>query len=95
MATAVADVKNDFVVKYYPNPTADQLQVQAILPSTLPVQLSIFDGLGQRLISQKNKALGSQLSATIPVGQLPAGMYWLEIKSGDDQFRKMEKFVKE
>lgn len=95
LATAVADVENDFVVKYYPNPTADQLNVQAILPSPLSVQVSILDGLGQRLISQKNKALGGQLSATLSVDQLPAGMYWLEIISEDDQFRKMEKFVKE
>ncbi len=94
LATSVADLSNNVVVKIYPNPTAEQLNVQAILPKTSSVQLTVFDALGKMATNAEATAPGGELSTTLNVKQLPAGIYWLEIRSMDDTIRTTQKFVK-
>ncbi len=95
LATAVSDLHHEVAIKCYPNPTNELLNVQAVLPSTMDVQLSVFDALGKIATSSNIQALGGQLSETMEVGNLPTGMYWLEISSVDGAFRSVEKFVKQ
>jgi len=94
LATSVADVSNEVVVKVYPNPVVEQLNVQAILPNSGTVQLSVFDALGKRVTTSEATAPSGELSTTISVAQLPSGIYWLEISSTDGAIRTTQKFVK-
>ena len=94
LATAAADFKRELAVKVYPNPAANGLNVQAILPTTEDVQLTIFDGFGKMVTTSNASTLGGQLSTTIDVSNLPAGMYLLDIQGTDGAFRTIEKFVK-
>ncbi len=94
LATSVADLSNDVVVKIYPNPASERLNVQAILPKTNSARLTVFDAFGKMATRAKAAAPGGELSASLDVGQLPAGIYWLEIRSQDGTIGTVKKFVK-
>ncbi len=94
LATSVADISKDVIVKAYPNPTVDQLNVQAILPESSSIQIAIYDALGKTNLTLTTGTPGGELSEKLDVSQLPAGMYWLEIRSMDGSIRTTKKFVK-
>lgn len=76
-------------MKVFPNPTKDVLNFS--FPKPLDDgELSILGAKGERVSIQK---LGHETEAgSLGVGHLPAGMYWLEVRSGGAVFT--EKFQK-
>lgn len=66
----------------YPNPTHGQVQV--LLPVGTPAGLTaeVFNLLGQRVHRQQEAALPPGATATLTVGNLPAGLYTLRLTAG-------------
>ncbi|HLP96262.1 MAG TPA: CotH kinase family protein [Saprospiraceae bacterium] len=73
-----------FLLDVWPNPATDWLQIKAEQPG---LQFTIFDAQGRLL--RRGEPQATQFS--IPVANLPEGVYWLECRS--DQGRHMKKFV--
>ncbi|HFA50807.1 MAG TPA: T9SS type A sorting domain-containing protein [Bacteroidetes bacterium] len=94
MATAVSNAQKELVLKMYPNPAPSELNVQAILPKAGKISLSVFDGMGRLLRSFETATVEGGFSEKIDVAGLPAGIYWLEVKSEDGGYTSIEKFVK-
>ncbi len=66
-------------IKVYPNPFRDELQVELELPSSTPVQITLFDGFGRR-VRQEQQAVGaSAQNFRLSWTGLATGTYWLRI----------------
>jgi Secretion system C-terminal sorting domain len=96
----IIKIKNDFVsasavnwdfeLSAYPNPlkTNDLLNVSFHSESALPIQVSIFNLMGQKCFMQKIQANEGKNNIEIPF-QLPAGMYSLQLQSIDNQSSRL------
>ncbi|MEO1258712.1 MAG: M1 family aminopeptidase [Bacteroidota bacterium] len=94
IATSVADVRQDLIVDAFPNPSVDFLNVNAVLPASMDVHISVYDALGQRALTSTENALGGQLNTSLDVSDLPSGIYSLEITGEEGAIRSVEQFVK-
>lgn len=94
LATSAAEYKRDLAVKVFPNPVESELHVQAILPTGPELRVSLRDGLGKTFRSITVSAVDGQLATSLPVADVPAGIYWLEISDPAGEIRMVEKFVK-
>ena len=94
LATDAAGFTRTWAVKVFPNPASNTLNVQAVLPADQDVTLTIYDGLGKTVLTAPARVSGGQLNTAVDVNQLPAGIYWLDMRSEDGMFRSIEKFVK-
>jgi subtilisin-like proprotein convertase family protein len=65
----------------YPNPFTDKLQLVLNASAKSPVELQLLNELGQTVLTQTFKA-GTQ-RMTLATGHLPAGMYLLQVRMGD------------
>lgn len=63
----------------YPNPARDLLQVRFRSQHPHPLQLRLLNLLGERVYSKQIAGHAGTHNLTIPVAQLPAGIYLLEI----------------
>lgn len=81
--------KTSFQVQLFPNPTTDYLQVQLLMtrPLQAPLQYVVTDATGRVVYYRKEEIALSYLH-TILVRDLPAGVYHLHLKSGDQQTSK-------
>lgn len=67
-------------IKIYPNPFSEQLQIELDSPAAGPIRMELFDSFGRR-VRWKTEAGGMGLQIfTWPVGDLPAGAYWLRVE---------------
>lgn len=96
MATSVADVTPvDMLMTAYPNPASNDLTVQGLLPEATESELLIRDLTGRSVHVQAISNMGREFSENIDVRQLPSGIYSVEVRSLDGDFRHTEKFVKQ
>jgi opacity protein-like surface antigen len=72
-ATLLADV--------YPNPTTAACRVQ--LPSVQPASYRLTDALGRTMRATTRLAPAADGTATLPLADLPAGVYLLHLTQGD------------
>jgi len=72
-------VANNNMLQLYPNPSNNIVQVNATLPNDEPVQLTLYNILGQQVWSW-NAGTAKGISAQIPVSNLPAGVYTLTVE---------------
>lgn len=84
----VDDYNTELNVRIFPNPLKDQLFV-AINNDSMPIQVSLFNSLGQFIFSESN-IIGQQ---AIDMRLLPSGVYTLDIKG--ESLRKLTKIIKE
>lgn len=81
-ANAVVDVDEPLPVsggfRIFPNPANDMVSVEWASPLPEPARLHLFDLRGQ-LLYQTVLAAGTQ-QRSLPVGQLPAGLYLLQVQ---------------
>lgn len=76
VTSAVDEQSGNFIAEIFPNPVSDILQVRT--PDNLTnKKITLNDALGKVMLT----ASGTE----IPVAQLPNGMYFLKITSGDRQ----------
>ena len=79
-------------IKVYPNPARDQLIVEMELQQEQDINISLVDILGNELKSQTECCSGS-LQTVMDIEPLPAGIYILKIKIGNELIHR--KVVKE
>lgn len=79
----------NWVVNIYPNPAKDVLNVR--VSNAEAKQVRIINAIGR--IVYATSTITSNGILTIPIGDLNAGTYFVEITTASD--RKVEKFVKE
>ena len=84
-------VQEEGAVKVFPNPAGDVLQITGAEISNRNAEIKICNVLGQAMVIPiiQNKSLQP---LTVDVSGLPAGIYSLEVYSGEKKFRT--KFVK-
>lgn len=87
-STAVNISANQTVISIFPNPANDVLQVRAILPNPMPVQLHLYDNLGQRIKTYNRSLQNNQLDLKLPLKDLIPGIYVLSGTLGSQQFSK-------
>lgn len=72
--------------KLYPNPARDTLWLQLDSPSCRPIRVTVFDTNGGSRSSYELQA-GNE-PASIPVSDLQPGVYFLQMKQGDEDWMK-------
>jgi Secretion system C-terminal sorting domain len=77
-------------VTCYPNPASDVLRFRFENTTAGKAEINIYDMMG-RMVANKN-AMTSDQSVSIPVDQLPEGMYFYEIRTNETIAR--DKFIK-
>lgn len=71
-------LEND--IKVYPNPFRQELQIEVELPTSEPVQITLFDGLGRRVRQQQQAVGAGEQSFQLNWAGLAEGAYWLSIE---------------
>ena len=79
-------------IKIYPNPTADQLNINFMLLKKEKVELVLFDLAGK--IIQKNTFVGQKINKKISLSAIPSGTYFLSMKIGNQTFSQTHKIQK-
>jgi Zn-dependent metalloprotease len=81
--TGIADRSATDKLKIYPNPTEAELQVEYQGSNTGPTRLQIVNTAGQQVIERKLSDTGGQLSQTLNLQSLSAGVYTLMVVTED------------
>ena len=81
--TGIADRGATDKLKVYPNPTEAELQVEYQGSNTGPTRLQIVNTAGQQVIERELSATGGQLSQTLNLQALSAGVYTLMVVTED------------
>ena len=79
------------VIKLYPDPAKDNINVQFISSRMEPVRLNIYSLTGRRLISEERPSWHGMNILNINISSLPAGSYIFEME-GDGEV-KHQKFI--
>ena len=88
----IAELISDYSFSIYPNPAGNQLTVSD-LKFTHDATLGIYNILGEQVYIQQLPTPNSQLQIVIDVSTLPAGMYFLQMKTESAIHTK--RFIKE
>ncbi|HEX6426474.1 MAG TPA: FG-GAP-like repeat-containing protein [Niastella sp.] len=85
VTTALSDViLQGYTIQWFPNPVPGDLTIQVSAGASLikPVTMWMIDANGKKVKAEQMLKIGQN---TIPMQQLPAGIYWLMLKVGDSQ----------
>jgi hypothetical protein len=85
------DARRDLRMRVFPNPTASGSFANVSLPSPLPYDLEVYDGLGRKLAVYQN-CITSQ---RIDLANFKAGWYVLRAVSPGGQFLSVERLLVE
>jgi PKD repeat protein len=80
------DLNKTNAPRLYPNPAKDYLVVDCTAVNMIPDQMRILDLTG-RVVLVKNSV--SDLKTTISLQELPAGAYWVEVRTGAQVWRRL------
>lgn len=72
-----------FGVTVFPNPFNDQLTVRVDLAEAKPVHIELRDLAGRNLLQLNHKATAGQQDIVLPVAEMAAGVYLLQLRAGD------------
>jgi hypothetical protein len=89
---SVKDVANNYSLKLYPNPVAEQLNVSISIQKYATAELAITDIYGRTIWQQSSRVGGNNNVITIDVAHLPAGIYMLQTNIGGQALT--EKWIK-
>src|SRR6185503_1014126 len=84
--------KNNNVVLFYPSPVINELNVELTDNRQDKLQVRIIDNKGRVLKRQQWNVTAGSTSLSIDVMNLPAGMYYMEIKGENIDYKKQ--FIK-
>lgn len=79
------------MVHLYPNPTENSLTLSLATASAEPLQLTIYNALGQVLQQEFRKA--GQQRYGVDVSRLPSGVLFLELKG--NRYQEVQSFIKQ
>jgi hypothetical protein len=80
--TGVPAITDNGTIKVYPNPANDFIFVEGTLNGAANMQVNIVNMFGQTVIDKMVHADG-QFSEKISIANIPTGVYFIEISSGD------------
>lgn len=94
LATMPRDFSPEFTYRVQPNPFSESLEVECSGAKDHPVQISLIDINGQLILNAKdlNAEKRGDSSFILPTQHLPAGVYFLNLKSGT--FNETRKLIK-
>ncbi|MFP4528310.1 MAG: T9SS type A sorting domain-containing protein [Candidatus Kapaibacterium sp.] len=78
---SVAEPERDKGINIYPNPAGDELNIE--LPDAIESRVNIYNISGNPVMSFR---LPAARAHTLPIGELSAGAYVMQIHSGGEQF---------
>ncbi|MEM6963410.1 MAG: T9SS type A sorting domain-containing protein [Bacteroidota bacterium] len=81
--TKIEDVLNGASLKVFPNPAETTLNVQVDIRTSTQLNISVSSLLGKRIISETLQLDEGTQTMTIPVHQLPSGIYFLNLSDGN------------
>jgi len=77
-----AEAKKDDVLKVYPNPASDYIQISANTNQNSEYRIEVYSLTGQNMITQNLKGSGEQ-SETINLDYLKSGLYFVALIEND------------
>lgn len=77
----------------FPNPADETLTVTCHQLKGATVLIAIYNAIGEKVMTVQPATIGQQTGAAIDVSYLSQGLYWIELKSGNQTFRT--RFMKE
>ena len=80
---ASAQLGDRFKAGLYPNPAKNIVNISIDNPTGSAVYINLFDLKGKKVASFNAGKIGKQI-LTLPLQQLAAGTYWLEVKTPDE-----------
>ncbi len=94
VVAAVQSMVNDLSSMVYPNPVVDKLVVTSSLLVGAPIEITIYNLLGEKVLAVSPLSLGRVVGGeAIDCRLLPSGIYYLEVTGSEIKFRKQ--FVKQ
>jgi hypothetical protein len=69
----------------YPNPTVSMVTIAAQLSTLTPFDLELVNALGQVIWSTPQQPAQTDWQYTLDLNAWPAGLYWLRLRSAEDQ----------
>ncbi len=84
LLVAVEDIESAEAWNIFPNPAQDFVRLEFTLTEQLPLQIALYNTLGKKVqtIANENFATGAH-SLSADVSQLPNGMYYINVVSGE------------
>jgi hypothetical protein len=78
----------------FPNPFNSSVDFQFELPQASPLQITVFNGIGQRItsIADRNFGEGKHTVQWTPDATIPIGIYYVMLSTGNQVF--MHKILK-
>jgi hypothetical protein len=77
---------DDSRIRIYPNPTSGQVWVDFLKTETKPIDLRVFDSRGSQVVSRQLGHGTTPARIAVPLEQ--SGLYFIQIRIGDDLFVK-------
>lgn len=75
--------KEALTVNVYPNPLQNNLNISIPTKTNLPIQVTLYNTLGEQLINQQFNA---QTELQIPLQKITSGIYMLQVKQGNSVY---------
>ncbi|MCP9236861.1 T9SS type A sorting domain-containing protein [Lewinella sp. JB7] len=70
-------------LELFPNPTSDRIEVRLALQQSRELEVEVYDPTGRR-VEWLRFGTGNQLTATIDLGNRPAGLYFIRVRAGEE-----------
>jgi PKD repeat protein len=87
--------KNDITIgKIYPNPVTEDFQFWIQSQNTITVHTEILTITGERILLKTASQLQGKILVTLPLRNVPSGMYFLVVKAGDGHILNTQKIIK-
>ncbi len=96
IGTGITELYEDgFIIKYFPNPTADFLTVQFHSDNGDDLSIALFDLLGRKLnLTSEQSHNGNEFVKTFQLTFLPAACYFLSIETTKCEIKKKFTIIK-
>ncbi len=91
--TPTDDIKNEFLVKVFPNPVNEYLNINIKTAQFEPLDVRIFSVTGQEMWQKNVSASSQEILLPIDVSGFSSGIYFIKIGTGTQAV--VEKFVKQ
>jgi thiol-disulfide isomerase/thioredoxin len=79
----IKDLLNNEAVSIYPNPMADETNIEVTTTEAVEVSVSVFNTLGQQVASRSYGKLSGENILPFVAGDLANGIYTIHVKMGD------------
>jgi PKD repeat protein len=87
--------KNNIMIgKIYPNPVTEDFQFRVRSPNTITIQAEILTLTGERIFMKTVSSMQGRMLLTLPLRNVPSGMYFLVVKTEEGHILNTQKIIK-